>query len=288
MKFDIYQTVTDKILAQLETGCLPWMKPWQHSNAKHTNTMYPFNGSTGTNYKGINTLLLACNDYDSKAWYTYKQARELGGSVIKGAKSTMIVFWQFIEKHDGQGNIQERIPFLKYYNVFNYEQCEGLPEPKQHALEVITTPLDAIPALLGVSLAHGGNRAFYSPSNDAITMPVHSAFESQKFYDATLLHELTHATGHETRCARDFKGRFGSESYAFEELIAELGSAFLGMQLDIEPVLQHNASYIASWVKVLQGDKKAIITASSQAQKACEFVLNVVKPETITQKELAA
>jgi antirestriction protein ArdC len=277
MSFDIYQTITDKIIAQLETRVMPWLKPWADKERKGTIAIYPFNGATGRNYNGLNLLLLGCSNYDSNAWYSYKQVKDLGGNVRKGEKSTMVTFWSITEKQNTETGKIEKSFFLKYYNVFNYEQCDNLPMPKQVAIEPITyTSLDSIVKQCGIGLNHGGNRAYYSPSADAITMPIHSAFIEYNKYDGVLAHELTHATGHTSRLNRDFSGRFGSDAYAFEELIAELGSAFLCASLGIVPELQHNASYIASWLKVLKDDKKAIITASSQAQKACNFVLDII------------
>ena len=286
MTFDIYQVITDKILVSLEQGVTPWLKPWTNSNTVNTATLFPYNGFTGKNYSGVNVLLLSCNNYASNDYYTFKQVTELKGNVKKGEKSHIVVYWHILEKTDTNGNI-DKIPFLKYYNVFNREQCENLPESKVKQVTVNHVALDALPEKLGVKLAHGGNKAFYSPANDSITMPLHESFTDTKYYDATLLHELTHSTGHETRCKRDFKNRFGSDAYAFEELIAELGSAFLGASLGVTPVLQHNASYIASWLTVLKNDKKAILKASSEAQKACNYVLSMLETDITMEKEAA-
>lgn len=291
MTFDIYQVVTDKIINQLESGAMPWLKPWKDKTHKQgTIAIYPYNGATGRNYNGLNLLLLGCNSYASNAWYSYKQVTELGGNVRKGEKSTMVTFWSITEKQDTVTGKMEKRFFLKYYNVFNFEQCDNLPVPKQVEGEPMQyTTIDNIVRQVGVNLMHGGNRAFYSPARDSITMPIHAAFTDASAYDATLLHELTHATGHETRCNRDFRGRFGDSAYAFEELVAELGSAFLSARLGVTPMLQHNAAYIASWLQVLKNDKKAIITASSQATKASEFVLAIVSGDVVKEStQLAA
>lgn len=286
-KFDIYEVITNKIIQSLEAGKLPWLKPWDAIHCKTaTRGELPYNGFSGRNYNGMNQILLGLMPYNSNAYYSYKQVTELGGTVRKGEKATMVVFWTFTEYKDQVTGEQAKIPFLRYYNVFNYEQCDNLPEPKH----VIADPIkyDSLDSLvkddLNIKLAHGGNSAFYSPALDAIQMPRHEAFISETFYKGTLLHELTHATGHSTRCNRDFKNRFGSEAYAFEELVAELGSAFLGASLNVEPVLQHNANYIANWLVVLKNDKKAIITASSQAQKACKWVLDSLSLEDNTEE----
>jgi antirestriction protein ArdC len=291
-KFDIYEVITNKIIAQLEGGNIPWLKPWNNSpDAKSTTRAnLPFNGFSGRNYNGMNLLLLGCSGHSSNAWYSFKQVKELGGNVKAGEKSTMVIFWQFSEKKDASGNVVDKIPFLRYYNVFNYDQCENLPLPKQvEGKPIAYTSLDSmIKDDLDIKLTHGGNQAFYSPSVDVITMPMHEAFTSPEHYDATILHELTHATGHTSRCNRDFKNRFGSEAYAFEELVAELGSAFLSANLNVKPLLQHNAAYIQSWLKVLKGDKKAIITASSQATKACAWVLDILQADTDTEETAIA
>ncbi len=282
MTFDIYETITNKIIAQIESGKLPWLKPWESKGAGKaaTKSFLPFNGSTGRNYNGLNLLLLGCTNYESNAWYSFKQCAELGGNVRKGEKSTMVIFWQFSKVKDKVTGEETEIPFMKHYSVFNFEQCDNLPEPKHIAgTPVNYNSIDELVKELGVKLGHGGDRAFYSPALDAIQMPLHTAFASETLYNATLCHELTHATGHATRCNRDFKGRFGNEAYAFEELVAELGSAFLSAQLDIEPVLQHNSAYIQSWLKVLKNDKKVIVTASSQATKACRWVLDRIPQE---------
>ena len=275
MTFDIYAVITDKIIASLESGNIPWLKPWKNKDAnKGTIASMPFNGFSGRNYNGMNLLLLGCTDFNNNAWYSFKQVKELGGNVKSGQKSTMVTFWSITEKTNKDGKPEKHF-FLKYYNVFNFEQCENLPAPKNAPIEFLEyNNIDGLVSGLGIGLNHGGDRAFYAPSRDSITMPTHTAFNDENAYKATLLHELTHATGHESRCDRDKKNnRFGNEGYAFEELVAELGSAFLSVHFSVEPSLQHNAAYIQSWLKVLKDDKKAIITASSQATKACQWVL---------------
>ena len=285
---ELYQTITNTIIKQLESGVTPWLKPWKAIEGS-TSLSLPFNGHSGRNYNGINLLLLWASDYPSNAWYTFKQAKELGGMVKKGEKATKIVYWQMLKSTDSNGH-EQIIPMLKSYYVFNYIQCEGLPEPKRKlGLELPPMPENDIVKACNVPLLHEGNRAFYSPSKDIIVMPHVSQFESVTRYNNTLMHELTHATAHETRCNRDTKNikRFGDSAYAFEELVAELGSAFLSIELGLQHSsdLEHHTSYIASWIKVLKEDSKAIITASSQAQKACTWVIEQLQSK---QQTLAA
>lgn len=269
-KIDVYQVVTDKIITSLESGTVPWLKPWKDGN--NADPSMPYNAATGRAYNGVNVLLLWAMPYESNGWMTYKQAQDCGGNVKKGEKSTMITFWQFIEEKKEGVKTGRTIPMLKKYNVFNVEQCENIKV--KIVKPMVTEETDALKLALssGADVRHGGNQAFFKPSADYIQMPPQDNFKADQ-YDCTLLHELTHWTGHRARLARDFTGRFGSEAYAFEELVAEMGSAFLCCMLGVkENVLQH-ASYIESWLKVLRDDKKAIFTAASQSKKAVELLL---------------
>lgn len=272
MKTDIYQTITDSVIKALESGTAPWVKPWSATQG----SAMPHNGITGRNYNGINVLVLMVAQnaagYASNGWVTYNQAQAAGGNVRKGEKGTHVVFWNFLEKEkDGK---LERIPMAKPFTVFNVEQCENLPAKVWEAPAVSDDVADALVQAAGVKVAVGGDAACYIPAHDMVRMPPRSAFKCLDSYRCTLLHEATHWTGHKSRLDRDFTGRFGDESYAFEELIAELGSAFLCARLGVnQDGLRHNADYIASWLKVLHGDKRAIFTASSAAQKASTFLM---------------
>lgn len=265
---DIYQTVTDRIIAALEQGTAPWLKPWADGKC---GTMGPYNAASGRPYNGINWLVLG-----SGGWLTFKQAKELGGSVRKGEKGTQIVFWSFPKIRDTETGEEKVVPFAKGYTVFAVEQCDGIDASKLKAPAPITagqTNINVIAAQAGAQVRHGGSRAYYSPSTDHVQMPSLDAFESADAYAGTLAHELVHWTGHQSRCDRQFGKRFGDDAYAFEELVAEIGSAFVCAQTGIAlEGLQHD-SYVASWLKVLKGDKRAIFTASSQAKKAAEFLL---------------
>ena len=270
---DIYQEVTDRIVAALEQGKAPWLKPWK--DGKSGNASEPHNAITGRRYNGVNWLVLNCSPYTSQGWVTYKQALELGGNVKKGEKGTPIVFWQFNKAKDEATGKVKNIPFAKGYTVFNLEQCESLDPSKVKLPEppvLGSTSINALAASAGATVTHGGNRAYYSPARDFIAMPSADDFKSLDHYQSTLAHELTHWSGHETRCKRDFKNRFGSAAYAFEELVAEMGSAFIcalyGVALE---GLQHS-DYIASWLETLKGDKRAIFTAASKAKEAVAFI----------------
>lgn len=264
---DIYQQVTDRIINALEQGTAPWLKPWA---ANKCGAVGPYNAASGRPYNGINWLVLG-----EGGWLTFKQAKELGGSVRKGEKGTQIVFWSFpkIKQDDGTEKV---VPFAKGYTVFAVEQCDGIDAAKLKAPAPVVagqTNINVIAAQAGAQVRHGGARAYYSPSTDHVQMPSLDAFESADAYAGTLAHELVHWTGHQSRCDRQFGKRFGDDAYAFEELVAEIGSAFVCAQMGIALEGLQHTSYVASWLKVLKGDKRAIFTASSQAKKAAEFLL---------------
>lgn len=282
---DIYESVTNKIIQALEAGNAPWLKPW---TGKAGNGFEPYNGATGRPYNGINLLILGCAAYADNAWLTYKQAQALGGNVRKGEKGTQVIFWQFNKMRDDETGKDKVIPFAKAYIVFNAEQCEGIEQAKLKRPAPIVageTVINDIAAKHGVNLAHGGDKACFIPSKDKVLMPSASDFKSMAHYQSTLAHELTHWTGHETRLKRDFSGRFGSEAYAFEELVAEIGSAFVCAQTGIALEGLQHADYLASWLKVLKGDKRAIFTAASKAKQAASYLLGQAEE---TEQAIAA
>lgn len=271
-QIDIYQQVTDKIIAALETGTAPWLRPWRSGVG---TALVPHNAVTGRAYNGINFLVLTCAPYASNGWLTYKQAQELGGNVRKGERGTHIVFWSFPKIEDKETGKEKVIPFAKPYTVFNLDQCEGIDTAKLKTFTPAVageSPINEIAARHNVRLNHGGDKAFFSPMADAIGMPSADAFKTKEHYAATLAHELVHWTGHESRLARTFGKRFGDEAYAFEELIAEIGSAFVCASTGIPLEGLQHADYVASWLKVLKEDKRAIFTASSQAKRAAEYL----------------
>lgn len=282
MATDLYQVVTDRIIASLERGVAPWVKPW---NAADRNGGFPYNAASGKPYRGINVLLLSCSAYPTAGWMTFKQARDLGGHVRKGEHGSMIVFYKpFAVKDrnaqpDADGNQPERlIPLLKSFTVFNVSQIDELPAKYYGTVDApAERPTHAVAdAMLALAtVRHGGDRAFYSPSHDSIQMPQPAQFASIPEYYATGLHELTHWTGHASRCAREYGKRFGDTAYAREELVAEMGAAFLCAHAGIDGRLQH-AEYLANWLGVLKADKRAIVVAASHAQRAADYVLGKV------------
>lgn len=289
---DVYSRVTAKIIASLETGVRPWQKPW---NAEHAagNIVRPLRAN-GQPYRGINVLLLwgeaLEKGYNAPIWMTYKQALTLGAQVRKGEHGSLVVYADKFTKTetDAQGQASEReIPFMKGYMVFNVEQVEGLPA-HYHATAEAPHPVDRLPAVeafiaaTGATVQHGGNRAFYAPSRDLVQMPPRESFRDAESYAATLVHELTHWTAHPSRLARELGKRFGDQAYAAEELIAEMGSAFLCADLGISPeVREDHASYLAHWLDVLKKDSHAIFTAASQAQRAADYLHSFSQPQQV-------
>lgn len=282
-KRDVAAEVTARIVEALEAGVAPWAKPWKGDAGFSTGFSWPKNAASGRSYNGVNVILLGMAGYADPRWLTFKQAKEMGGSVKKGEKGTQIAFWNFVEKEQKDGKIK-KIPFLRTFTVFNVEQCEGLDEAKLKAeapkekseAENPGTVADEIAERVGATVRRMGERAGYSPSRDMIVMPACEAFESETAYAATLLHELVHWTGHESRLNRSFGKRFGDAAYAAEELVAELGAAFLAASLGLEGKLQH-AEYLGHWVEMLKGDKTAIFTAAKEAQKAMEHLLGATE-----------
>lgn len=264
---NIAQTITDNIIKQLKAGTAPWVKPW-HSNGVDA----PYNPVAKRYYNGINFIQLSMMPASSHYWCTYKQAQDAGAQVRKGSKGTQVIYFSPLVIQDKTTNEEKKIPMLKTYTVFNADQIDGLelPKPEERTeIQTIESCEEFIKAQRA-ELKFGGNRAFYVPSMDYIQLPDRDQFKSTSDYYATALHELSHWTGHESRLKRDFSGRFGNEAYAFEELVAELGSAMLCAHLKIDGQLQH-ASYIESWLKVLKDDPKNILKASALAQKILDY-----------------
>jgi antirestriction protein ArdC len=286
MRTDIYQKITDRIVAELEQGVRPWMKPWSAGNGEG-RIMRPLRAN-GIPYQGINVLMLWSeaieNGYASPIWMTFKQALALNAKVRKGEHGSLVVYADKIIRTETDGETGEEaeraIPFMKGYTVFNTEQIEGLPEhyyakpaPRSETVQRIERA-ESFFAATGAKVVHGGSRACYVISTDNVHMPCIDFFRDSESYYATLAHETTHWTRHPSRLDRDFgRKRFGDEGYAMEELVAELGSAFLSADLELTPeVREDHAAYIASWIKVLKDDKRAIFTAASHAQRAADFL----------------
>jgi antirestriction protein ArdC len=286
MKPDIYQRITDQIVTQLESGVRPWMQPWNSAHADG-RIMRPLRHN-GEPYNGINVLMLwsaaEAKGFTSPAWMTFRQAQEFKAHVRKGEQGSLVVYADKIMRTDTDSDTGEEseraIPFMKGYTVFNVEQIDGLPERFHAQPDLKTEPVERIAradeffAATRAHIVHGGSRACYVVSQDHIHMPCIDFFRDAESYYATLAHEATHWTRHPSRLDRDFgRKRWGDEGYAMEELVAELGSAFLSADLDLTPELRDDhAAYIASWIQVLKNDKRAIFTAASHAQRAVDFM----------------
>jgi len=288
MKNDVYQIVTDRIVRLLESGTVPWHQPWKGGS------QWPQNLVSRKTYRGINLFLLNAASYPSPFWLTFKQVKMLGGRVKKGEQSFPVVFWKIFKEEGDQDD--RRIPFLRYHSVFNVAQCEGITAPVIPALEPnsfqaiekceqVVTDMPKRP-----EIKHTGDRACYSPSLDTVSMPEARLFESSEKYYSTLFHELTHATGHVSRLSRKEITdpiRFGSDPYSREELVAEMGAAFLCGQCDIgHHTIDQSASYIQSWLGKLKEDRKLVVHAAAQAQKACDFILDIKRAEDEGPAEL--
>jgi len=276
-KTDVYQVVTDCIIEALNMGVKPWVCPWKCNSAV---SGIPSNFITGTAYSGMNIMLLWCcaakQGFNDSRWLTYKQAQEQGAQVRKCEHGTTAIFYKTLEKEAEDGEI-EKIPMLKTFTVFNVEQIDGLEMSAEiEPLEVGEfDPLGQVEALFqrtGANITERGLQAFFKPLTDEIWLPERHLFTDAANFYATGLHELTHWSGAKSRLNREIKGKFGSKGYAFEELIAELGSAFLMADLGVVGEVQHE-SYIASWLKSLKNDKRYIFKAASAASKAHRYLM---------------
>jgi antirestriction protein ArdC len=279
---DVYTIVTNRIIEHLEKGVVPWHKTWADAGL-------PKNLITGKHYRGINVWLLSSLNYSQNSFLTFKQVKDLGGSVIKGEKAQEVIFWKWIEKENKESKETEKVPILKYYKVFNIAQCEGIPKEKlPPVIERNNNPIETCEKIIEEmpkrpDISHKEQRAFYNKSGDFINMPKMETFTSSENYYETLFHEMVHSTGHNERLNRkemETSNGFHSKDYAVEELTAEMGASYLKSYAGI-PItqLENNAAYIQSWLERLKNDKKFIVYASSQAQKATDYILNVKNEE---------
>jgi antirestriction protein ArdC len=294
---DIYTRVTHAIVAELEKGTRPWLKPW---DAEHLagRIMRPLR-HTGEPYKGVNVLMLwmaaQAQGFTSPTWMTFNQARALKACVRKGERGTLVVYADRLTRtetaEDGE-EIEREITFMKGYTVFNVEQIDGLPGRFRES--PAPEPLDATQRIesadlyfanTGADIRHGGNQAYYAEGTDHVQMPPFETFRNAEAYCATLAHELTHWTKHPTRLARDFgRKRFGDPGYAREELVAEIGAAFLCCDLGITPEpREDHASYLAHWLAVLKEDNRAIFQAAAHAQRAVDYLNGLQPGEALTE-----
>jgi len=276
-----YQIITDRITKLLEEGTCPWVKPWNRESG------LPRNLFSQRPYRGINVWMLGAQNYGSPFWATFGQVEKAGGRVKKGEKSTPIVFWKVTEYEGDDGPKKGFI--LRYYNVFCAPQIEGIAIPVLEEDPIFShTPIEVCEKVVGnypnrPTLLHGDSRAYYRPSTDCIVMPDMTAFPQVSGYYATLFHEMTHSTGHPDRLNRDTLKdavRFGDRSYAREELVAEMGAAYLCGVCGIEnDVIDNSAAYLKGWLSVLRNDIKMLVTAAGQAQKAVDHILGTTGDE---------
>jgi antirestriction protein ArdC len=281
-----YEIITNTIIHLLEEGVVPWRRPWKGWKA-------PKSLNSGKAYRGINVFTLSClssvGGYSSNYWLTYKQAKVRGGTVRKGEKGSPVVFWKVWQKtkevaeRGSKGDEEkESIPVLRYYNVFNVEQCDNVDYPQPEPIEQITfEPWAKCEAVYQQmpnkpSLEYFGHQPCYSLQADQVTMPLPNTFDSIEDYYATFFHELSHSTAHKSRLNRKTGKRFASTAYAREELVAEMGSAFLCGHCQIEqPVIENAAAYIQSWMAKISNDPKLVVLAAAQAQKAADYILGI-------------
>lgn len=285
----LYIEVTDRIIAELEAGTLPWVKPWDDGRAA---LGLPRNAGTGRRYSGINVLILWSTlverGYQSQRWLTYRQAVALGGHVRKGEQGTTVCYADKFtpKKQHGErepdGDQPRQIAFLKRFTVFNLDQCEGLPvDPASmvttHNEAVLIPRAEALIVATGADIRIGGNDAYYAPATDHICVPPREVYYEPINWYRTILHELAHLSGHPKRLDRLPKTGFGSPDYAREELIAEISSAFLCAELGIIPTVRHS-DYLGAWLGILREDSRAIFHAASQASKAADYLLGFLPP----------
>ena len=263
-----YDVITNRIIAALDQGIIPWRKPWTVARPQNID---------GRPYSGINAIILGMSGYSDSRWLTYRRASKMGGHVRKGEKATPIVFWREIEK-----DADESFWMLRYYSVFNVQQCEGLeladleiPESDENPISSAENIISAMPH--SPSISHdGGDQAYYRPANDSVHLPARSSFHTTGDYYATAYHELAHSTGHASRLNRHEMetgiAAFGTPVYSKEELVAEFGAAFLCHESGVDNTLESSTAYIQGWAKAIGRDKRLVIRAAALGQKAANYI----------------
>ena len=290
---DAYEEITDRIIAALERGTVPWRTPWRARGHRNARSQRP--------YRGVNTLVLQTaaleRGWSDPRWLTYRQARAAGGHVRRGEHGTRVVLWKWIEKADPEEpEGVKRFPLMRLYSVFNVAQCEDVRLPRPQA-EECCDPLDRAEAVVagyreGPAIHHDSESAYYVPERDEVHLPPRGSFTDAHAYYATLFHELAHSTGHPSRLAREgyrTAARFGSERYSQEELVAEFGAAFLGGEAGIDPSrVEQSAAYIASWLRVLDDDRRLVVVAAGQGQRASDHILGRSRHAAQDEEQQAA
>ena len=280
-KRDIEQEITNRIIAQLEAGVAPWRKSWATEGGLALR-------ENGQPYRGFNQFLLGLTGRSNPYWLTYNKAKDLGGQVRGGEKGTQVHFFKQLGITDKKTGEDKKIPLIRFYTVFSAEQIDGLPErffpvPVERTQHERDQGAEDYIAACRADIRHGGGRAFYAPSSDHIQVPEVDDFEDYVAYATTAIHELAHWTGHKSRLDRDLKNAFGSRDYAREELVAEASAALIAghLGLEVEPREDH-ASYLQSWIEVLQGDKTALRKAFGRAQAVVDF-LDALQPQAVKE-----
>jgi antirestriction protein ArdC len=285
-KRDLYSDVTARILAELERGAAPWIKPWSQTPGQNV----PCNAATGRPYSGCNVILLwlaANRGYASPRYLTFKQAIEAGGNVRKGEHGTKVYFVKQLQVREPNEDATRIVPIMREYTVFNVAQCENLPDRFVHPegkparnKDTRDAIADAFLATSGADIREGAGEAYFAPGADFISLPAFEAFKNAHNFYSTTFHELGHWTGHKSRLDRQFGKRFGDRAYAAEELVAELCAAFLCAEFDFDGDLRH-AEYIANWIEFLKSDKRAFFTACSKAQAAADHLRGLALAEPL-------
>lgn len=286
----LYQVITDRIIAELEAGRVPWVQPWAAASAP---LAMPQNALTGRRYSGVNILILwdtvIRRGFGTQSWLTFRQALSAGGSVRKGERGTTVVYASRFTPGEGQtveparSDSRVAIPFLKRFTVFNTDQCDGLPETLSEPLPPVpgdTMPpsIDALMKASGAVVRIGGDQAFYSVTHDYVQVPCPDAFRVPVNFARTLAHEMSHWSGAASRLGRDQSGRFGSKAYFVEECVAELSAAFVCASLGIVPTVRH-ADYLGAWLDIMREDNRAIVRAASAASKAADVLLGLLETD---------
>ena len=280
MGTNVYEIVNNRIIELLERGTIPWRKTWSAGSGMPRNLV------SKKEYRGINVFLLTAMPFSSPYWLTYRQAQERGGHIRQGEKSTIVTFWKLMDRSPGEREDETttgKMPLLRYYNVFNLEQCEGIAIPGPEETINDFTPIEKAEQIIKdmpkrPCIRYGGNRAFYRPFEDRVQMPHEYTFESSEDFYAVLFHELSHSTGAAHRLARKEvmeRNAFGSDDYSAEELVAEFAASFLCAVAGISnETIELSAAYIDGWLSVLKRDKKLLVTAAAQAQRAADYILS--------------
>lgn len=293
----VYEVITDRIIKQLETGAVPWRKPWRGTGSEPASLI------SRKAYRGVNAFTLSCSSYPTPYWLTFRQCMALGGHVRKGEHGWPVIFWKFWDEEQPKDAAKKRPPLLRYYTVFNVAQCDGIPADKLPAAPALQPrafqPIAACEAVVAglpanrPAMRHGFAGAFYRPADDLVAMPDRGDFESAEAYYATLFHELAHGTGHASRLNRPAITstiRFGSPTYSKEELVAEMGAAFVcgHCGIDSAPLTEQHAAYVASWLARLKEDSRLVVMAAAAAQKAADWILGRIEATGATAPAAAA